>query len=319
MNTRAILSVGLLSALQLIIATAGQADERKLINPIVLERSHVNPIVFQRSHLDPEPGAPVLAGKLWIMEADGSRLRQLTFGQTYDEHPSIFSDQRHVLYSQFPVNQLDPTEEAKLIKLDILSGEHEVFAQVPGFALHHATVSPIADKVAYHRDKADFRSQWVGWGPGSYEVNMVASNGVAVAGGIIFMHEKNLKQSPRKVSLVRLTGHGPGSRALFLTDDDHLHRRPAVSPDAQWIAWQTDLAGSDDEIYLAKIDGSEPRNLTRAAGNDGHPWFSRDGKWIVFESDRTGQWEIWRLHLDTLESRQLTFGAGQYASTRPRM
>jgi len=56
----------------------------------------------------------------------------------------------------------------------------------------------------------------------------------------------------------------------------------------------SDMEGDSDEIFLANIDGSHARNITNAPGNDGHPWFSRDGKTIVFESDRTGPWKSGR-------------------------
>ena len=54
---------------------------------------------------------------------------------------------------------------------------------------------------------------------------------------------------------------------LFLTDDKSLHRRPAISPDGKLLAWQTNMNGKDDEIYLANIDGSNPKNLTDAPGD----------------------------------------------------
>jgi TolB protein len=114
-------------------------------------------------------------------------------------------------------------------------------------------------------------------------------------------------------------GHGKGARMFFLTDETHLNRRPAISPDGKLVAWQTDMEGHGDEIYLANIDGSAARNITKAAGNDGHPWFSRDGKTIVFESDRTGAMEIWKIDLNSLRTTQLTFGGKLWNSNRPRM
>lgn len=61
-----------------------------------------NPIVFARTHFDVETGEPTHNAKIWVMEEDGSRQRQLTFGTQYDDHPAtLFSDQRHVLYSEF--------------------------------------------------------------------------------------------------------------------------------------------------------------------------------------------------------------------------
>jgi hypothetical protein len=278
-----------------------------------------HPIVFGRGHND-ESGKPILKSKIWIMEEDGSGLRQLTDGTTYDDHPSLYSDLRHVLYSEFPVNELSIPSGARLIKLDIYTGQREVVAAVKGCSLHHASLSPFHDLLAYHRDCGKLRSEWVGWGEGAYEVNTVASNGVAMPDGIIFMHEKNLGGgNVRDVSIARMYGHGAGAKMIFLTGDKKLHRRPAISPDGKLLAWQTDLASTEDEIFLADIDGTNAHNLTNAAGNDGHPWFSRDGKTLVFESDRTGTWEIWKVDLATKKFTQLTFGGKKFESTRPRM
>ena len=288
-----------------------------LLFPVVLfgQGIYRRPVVFGRAHVEEK-----LSSKIWIMEDDGSKLRQLTTGITYDDHPSLYSDLRHVLYSEFPVNALDRAKGAKLIRMNIETGKREVAAEAPGCALHHASLSPFNDLLAYHRDCGRRWAEWVGWGPGSYEVNTVASNGVAMPDGIIFMHER-FRGVPgaRQVSIARMYGHGAGAKMVFLTDDKVLHRRPAVSPDGKLLAWQTNAAGREDDIFLANIDGSNARNLTDAPGNDGHPWFSRDGGTIVFESDRTGAWEIWKIDLKTRKQTQLTVGGKKYDSTRPRM
>ncbi len=299
------------------------ADAGLLVVTVTLglgaQERYADPVVFQRAHLEEATGKEVLRSKLWVMEADGSGLRQLTVGTTYDDHPSFYADQEHVLFAEFPTNTLNPSGTARLIKLNIYSGHRETVAAVHGCALHHATLSPIDDLLAYQRDCGARRSQWVGFGPEAYEVSLLATNGVRTRTSIIAMHEKNQGLSPREVALVSVTGHGAGSVVRALTDDAALHRRPAVSPDEQWLAWQTNTEGRGDEIYLAHIDGSEVRNLTKTPGNDGHPWFSRDGSWIVFESDRTGSWEIWRLELASGAQRQLTTGGSRYSSTRARM
>lgn len=300
----------LVCALVVLIAFTASAKEP--------EYRYRNPIIFQRAHLDPDTGKQLLAGKLWVMEEDGSHLRQLTDGTSYNEHPSMYSDQEHVLYSEFPLNGYDKSEGARLIKRNIYTGQKEVVAEDTGCALHHAALSPKDDRPAFHRDCGKRRSQWVGWLDDGYEVTMEATNGVAWDDSIIFMHEKNRGIKPREVGLVRMWGHGLGARAEYVTDAKVEHRRPAISPDGKLMAWQTAAVG-EDEIFLANIDGSNARNLTKAKGNDGHPWFSRDGKWIVFESDRSGQWEIWRINLASGKQEQLTHGEEKYISTRARM
>ena len=281
------------------------------------QEAYRNPIVFARTHFDVQTGEPTHQAKIWVMEEDGSRQQQLTFGSQYDDHPVFFSDQRHVLYSEFNGSTFPPTDGARLIRLDLLTGTRSVYAEEEGCALHHATLSAADDRLVYHHDCGDRRSQRVGWGPGSYEIPLRSANGVASGESVVFMHEKNRGWRPREVSLVRLYGSGKDATATFLTDDTALNRRPAVSPDGAWVAWQTNMTGND-EVFLARIDGSEKRNLTNHPALDGHPWFSRDGQWLVFESDRTGTLEIWKLHLATLEVTQLTRGEGQYTSRTPR-
>jgi hypothetical protein len=69
-------------------------------------------VVFGRGH----------QSKIWIMELDGSNQRQLTHGESYDDHPSLYPDLRHVLCSEFTSSEFKPTLGAKLIKLDIYTG-----------------------------------------------------------------------------------------------------------------------------------------------------------------------------------------------------
>jgi Tol biopolymer transport system component len=277
-----------------------------------------HPVVFCRGR-----AAEHVDSKIWIMEDDGSALRQLTVGESYDDHPSLYSDLRHILYAEFASKDFDVSAGSRLIKLDVYTGTREVVGEVAGCTLHHAQISPIGDLLVYSRNCGQRFSEWVGWGPGAYEVNTWAVHGVAVPGGIIFQHEKNWTEdgadAARESSIVRLWGHGRGSKIVFLTDDRHLNRRPAVSPDGRLIAWQTNQEANNDEIFLANIDGSNARNITNSPGYDGHPWFSRDGKTIVFESDRTGAMEIWKISLNTNEVTQLTFGGKGWTSNRPRM
>lgn len=296
------------------------------------EGRYKHPIVFGRTHLDAASEA-VLRSKIWIMGEDGSGLRQLTTGDTYDDHPALYSDQEHVLYSEFAASRLDRAAGANLIRLNIYTGERTVVHTAPDCALHHATVSPLSDDlIVYHQDCGTRYSLRLNWGPGEFELNTIAANGVAVGpDSVIFMHEKNRGHSPREVSIARIDGRGTDAKVTFLTDARVLHRRPAISPDGQLLAWQTNAEGAQDEIFLARIDGSGARNLTRHKANDGHPWFSRDGKWIVFESDRSfGEragngceqmraCEIWKTNIETGETVQLTFGGKEFASTRARM
>ncbi|HUQ51528.1 MAG TPA: hypothetical protein VM692_04855, partial [Gammaproteobacteria bacterium] len=61
------------------------------------------------------------------------------------------------------------------------------------------------------------------------------------------------------------------------------------------------------DLWLA--DRGEPRRLTDDAYVDLDPGFWPDGESVVFASERTGQFELWRLTLRDGKVTQLTFGA----------
>jgi dipeptidyl aminopeptidase/acylaminoacyl peptidase len=88
---------------------------------------------------------------------------------------------------------------------------------------------------------------------------------------------------------------------------------PQISPDGKWIVYvvgAVDLPGNKipSSLWLASTEGKgEPRQLTNAPGKkDKHPRWSPDGKWILFESNRSGDSQLWVIGLDGGEARQLT-------------
>ena len=108
----------------------------------------------------------------------------------------------------------------------------------------------------------------------------------------------------------------------------------SYSPDGQWIAFSSmrdayNRALSDaekkqlevdssffGEIYIMRADGSGQRRLTTVNGYDGGPFFSPDGKRIVWRRfDEQGLIaDVWTMNLDGSNQRQVTrFGSMSWA------
>jgi serine/threonine protein kinase/Tol biopolymer transport system component len=78
--------------------------------------------------------------------------------------------------------------------------------------------------------------------------------------------------------------------ALFtqITDLPGLERQPSLSPDGRSLLYVGDARGNDD-IYLLRIGGRRPINLTEDSPlDDSAPAFSLDGSQIAFRSERAG-------------------------------
>lgn len=88
---------------------------------------------------------------------------------------------------------------------------------------------------------------------------------------------------------------------------------PRFSPDGNMIAFERTLsiAGPYRDLYLLRLKDREERPLTSGGrGIAGHDW-TKDGKELVFSSNRGGYWTLWRLRVDSpLKDPQLVAGIG---------
>jgi Tol biopolymer transport system component len=108
----------------------------------------------------------------------------------------------------------------------------------------------------------------------------------------------------------------------------------SYSPDGQWIVFASMRSAYDHaltaaeqkalaenpsnfaEIYTMRADGSEQKRLTTTFGYDGGPFFTQDGKKIVWRRfDEQGLIaDIWTMNMDGSEPKQITsFGSMSWA------
>jgi Tol biopolymer transport system component len=95
---------------------------------------------------------------------------------------------------------------------------------------------------------------------------------------------------------------GDNQHATQLTSGRNLNFAPSWAPDGKIVY------ASNADLYSIDSRGGTPRQLTaNAHANDG-PSTPRDGRYIIFVSDRTGVPCIWRMDMDGGNPKQLTDG-----------
>jgi Tol biopolymer transport system component/DNA-binding winged helix-turn-helix (wHTH) protein len=91
---------------------------------------------------------------------------------------------------------------------------------------------------------------------------------------------------------------------------------PQWSPDDRVIVFDSAREGSRD-LYLLTPDTLELRRLTQDPAAELEPYWSRDGRWIYFGSDRTGQFETWKMRREGGAAIQVTRHGGIDAQESP--
>ncbi len=79
-----------------------------------------------------------------------------------------------------------------------------------------------------------------------------------------------------------------------------------VSPDGNWIVYRSH--GPQEDLFVARSDGTEVRRLTNDVYKDRGPVWSPDGSRIAFYSNRTGSgiYEAWAIKPDGSSVQQIT-------------
>jgi Tol biopolymer transport system component len=83
----------------------------------------------------------------------------------------------------------------------------------------------------------------------------------------------------------------------------------SVSPDGKWLALWNVLDPQED-VFIARADGSDLRRLTNDAFRDRSPQWSPDGSEIAFYSNRTDTYSIWSIRPDGSNLRQIAGQSG---------
>src|SRR5262249_49417444 len=86
---------------------------------------------------------------------------------------------------------------------------------------------------------------------------------------------------------------------------------PQISPDGKTVAYivtTVDLPGNktSSSIWLVSTLNGKSHPLTNTTKKDSHPRWSPDGKRILFESNRSGDNQLWVIDVNGGEAQQLT-------------
>jgi len=92
-----------------------------------------------------------------------------------------------------------------------------------------------------------------------------------------------------------------GANLRPLTDGP-ISGTPRWSPDASEVVFDGPEEGTT-EIYAVPSFGGSTRRITNNPSNDNVPSYSNDGRWVYFASNRSGEWQLYKVSVEGEERR----------------
>ncbi len=102
------------------------------------------------------------------------------------------------------------------------------------------------------------------------------------------------------IDKIALVSVADGSLRILKSLGNRRSRFMNFSPDDRYVVFdlETKEGSGTHDIHLLAIDGSQETPLVEHPANDGAPFWTPDGKRIVFVSDRSGSMGVWMLDVD---------------------
>ncbi len=127
-------------------------------------------------------------------------------------------------------------------------------------------------------------------------------HGLSPNGRLIAISDKSDPDGKSRIHVLPADGG-----AIHLVTPDGPSYWHGWSPDGQTLAYVAARGGSRDlNIYTCPAEGGAEKRLTTAAGLDDGPDYSPDGRYIYFNSMRSGNMKLWRMRADGGAQEQVT-------------
>jgi TolB protein len=251
--------------------------------------------------------------ELFVMDQNGTNVRQLTSDRSIALSPAWAPDSREVAITSYRDRNPD------LVAVGLNGGGRRLVSQQPGLNSAPAW-SPDSSRLALTLTK-----------DGNSEIYTMSRNGSDLRR---LTNHPAIDTSPtwsptgRQIAFVSDRAGSPqifimdaeGSNVRRLTYQGNYNDRPSWSPRGDRIAYVS-MEGNRFDVYVLNVDGSGAQRLTMGNGSNENPSWSPDGRFLVFSSTRTGSPQLYRMYDDGSGQQQLTSldGGAQSPVWSPRI
>jgi TolB protein len=225
--------------------------------------------------------------QIFVMNADGSDVRQLTDRELGAETPKWSPDGQTILFAAYLGEN-----DNDLFVMDPEGDNVQQLTDGPGYD-GHPSWSADGERIIFNSDRTSPDPE-APWNRRWHEIFSIRADGT------------DLRQHTTQQTICTYPGYAPDGERI-------VYRKIVEGPG---LSWDLSTITRNSEVFVANVDGSDEMNLTSNAAFDGWPAWSPDGAWIVFSSNRAGPANVGQLYVvspDGGDARKVTEGPWGYA------
>jgi len=242
--------------------------------------------------------------EIYVMDYDGANVRPFTRDGSTALFPAWSPDGRKIAYVSFMTG---------IPNIHIRSYPEGIPLPFPTFP-QGTTISPVFSPdgrwIAFCSSKDSNSTQlYVASADGSVIRQLTNERGVI---------HSSPRWNPRTGREIAFISNRSGTPQIYIIDADGANLRrlldrggfadsPAWSPDGRFLAfaWRPPQASRFD-IFLMDVATRQIVQLTDGPGDNESPAWAPNGRHLAFQSNRTGRFEIYLMHIDGTGVRQIT-------------
>jgi Tol biopolymer transport system component len=245
--------------------------------------------------------------EVYVMAATGGEPKRLTFDNRSGRSLAWTADSKYIVFSSWFYGGL------RLFKVLGAGGTPEQLDVGTEYASTLA-ISRQGDRLAYSQESRDTNIWRI-----ELQGNVQKGNQSRLISSTRQDYSPQYSADGKKITF---TSGRTGSNEIWVCDADGQNPVPITSfggpdvgsprwsPNAEQIAFDS-LAPGHRAIYVVGAQGGKPRRLNNDDFDNVRPSWSRDGQWIYFGSNRTGDWQLWKAPAAGGQAIQVTKQGGR--------